>query len=149
MLGSTFQAGLCFGTLMILSCLQGCTGSSPAPAPPPLPTPGGYSAANRSDPEVIAAAEFAVADQSKLGPVLKLVSIQSASTQVVAGRNTQLYLIVDDAGVKKPAEVIVYTDLKPGSFGKRLGLAMTAVSVNWDEPLLTMAISCPGWNRLT
>ncbi len=71
-----------------------------------------YSSASVDDADVVAAAKFAVAEQSKLGPQLKLVAIESASTQVVAGTNTHLHLKVDDAGTKKLAEAIVYTDLK-------------------------------------
>jgi Cystatin domain len=73
--------------------------------------PGGFSSISISSREAIAAAEFAVSEQSKRGPTLKLSSIESAKTQVVAGTNVDLELTVLDGAVEKAARARVYNDL--------------------------------------
>ena len=73
---------------------------------------GGYSASAVDGPEVTAAAEFAVTEEAKKGAKLSLKSIKSAETQVVAGTNYKLNLVVDDGGTEKTVEVVVYRDLQ-------------------------------------
>jgi len=73
---------------------------------------GGYSKATVDDAGVIAAAEFAVAEESKKGPKINLKSITTAETQVVAGTNYKLQILVDDKGTEKTVEVVVYEDLQ-------------------------------------
>ena len=73
---------------------------------------GGYTKAPVESADVIAAAKFAIAEESKKGSVLALGSIDSAESQVVAGMNFRLRLTVNDAGTMKTAEAIVYQDLK-------------------------------------
>ena len=75
------------------------------------PIVGGYATAEVNESTVIGAAEFAVAEHSKTGPMLKLLKITKAQTQVVAGINYKLELTVEEAGESKLAEVIVYQDL--------------------------------------
>ena len=73
---------------------------------------GGYSKTTVDDAQVIAAAEFAVAEESKKGPKINLKSITTAETQVVAGTNYKLQILVDDNGTEKTVEVVVYEDLQ-------------------------------------
>ena len=76
---------------------------------------GGYSKTTVDDAQVIAAAEFAVAEESKKGPKINLKSITTAETQVVAGTNYHLRILVDDNGTEKTVEVVVYEDLQQTS----------------------------------
>jgi hypothetical protein len=73
---------------------------------------GGYSKTTVDDARMIAAAEFAVAEESKKGPKINLKSITTAETQVVAGTNYKLRILVDDNGTEKTVEVVVYEDLQ-------------------------------------
>ena len=73
---------------------------------------GGYSKASVDDANVMAAAEFAVAEESKKGTKFGLKSIYSAETQVVAGTNYKLVMIVDEGDTEKTVEVVVYEDLR-------------------------------------
>lgn len=74
--------------------------------------PGGYSPISVKDKSVIAAAKFAVLEQSKKGKPIKLSSITTAHSQVVAGMNYRLELKVEEAGVARVAIATVYQDLK-------------------------------------
>ncbi|MFL6536902.1 MAG: cystatin domain-containing protein [Chthoniobacterales bacterium] len=76
-----------------------------AMAQPPIP--GGFSAADVSDKQVIAAAEAAAGSKSAT-----LVKILQARQQVVAGMNYQLVLRVRVDGSERDAEVAVYRNLK-------------------------------------
>ena len=76
------------------------------------PLVGGYSKANADDAQVIAAAEFAVEEESKKGTKFNLKSITAAESQVVAGTNYKLRILVDDNGTEKTVEVVVYEDLQ-------------------------------------
>ena len=96
---------LCAGLLLAAGCTQSTNSNSNAPLP------GGYSTESTPSADAIAAAEFAVAEQSKTIAGLKLSSIDSVKTQVVAGRNFELVLKVVDGGIAKTARAIVYTDL--------------------------------------
>ena len=73
---------------------------------------GGYSKASVDDANVMAAAEFAVAEESKKGTKFCLKSIYSAETQVVAGTNYKLVMVVDEGDTEKTVEVVVYEDLR-------------------------------------
>ncbi len=73
---------------------------------------GGYSKAAVDDPKVTAAAEFAVTEEAKKGTKISLKSISSAETQVVAGTNYKLVIVVDEGGTEKTVEVVVYEDLQ-------------------------------------
>ena len=73
---------------------------------------GGYSKAKVDDAKVTAAAEFAVTEESKKGTKISLKSISSAETQVVAGTNYKLVMVIDEAGAEKTVEVVVYEDLQ-------------------------------------
>jgi len=73
---------------------------------------GGYSKAKVDDVKVTAAAEFAVTEESKKGTKISLKSISSAETQVVAGTNYKLVMVIDEAGAEKTVEVVVYEDLR-------------------------------------
>ena len=75
------------------------------------PVPGGYSSVGTDSKDVVDAAEFAVAEQSKTNSGLTLKSIESAKWQVVAGSNVELTLQVNDGGKTKTARAVVYTDL--------------------------------------
>ena len=60
---------------------------------------GGYRAADKDDPEVVAAAEFAVGARGEQeGSSLSLVSVERAEIQVVAGRNYRLCMGVQAEG---------------------------------------------------
>lgn len=80
------------------------------------PVAGGYAQASVRDPEVVAAARFAVREQgSKEGSIFWLDVIRSAEVQVVAGLNYKLNLIVVGIGKdNKPRYVtaVVYKNLK-------------------------------------
>ncbi len=75
--------------------------------------PGGYAAASVGDENVVAAAQFAVSEESKKGNLLTLVSVDAAETQVVAGMNYRLRLTVKDSGNSRKAEAVVYRNLEP------------------------------------
>jgi hypothetical protein len=70
------------------------------------PKVGGYSKVSVTQPEVKAAAEFAVAAQSEAK--LELVKVLRAEQQVVAGMNYKLTLSVKDDGKSKTVEAIVW-----------------------------------------
>src|SRR5690242_3261445 len=67
-----------------IALLAGC-----AAAPPPLPGPvvGGYSPANKSDPNVVAAEKLAIDEIYKRVPQRSLAETVSREQQVVAGMN--------------------------------------------------------------
>lgn len=70
--------------------------------------PGGYSPAAITDSQVLAAAKFAVTARD---PKLKLLGIERAQQQVVAGQNFRLSLKVDDGGTNRLADVVVWLKL--------------------------------------
>lgn len=76
---------------------------------------GGWTLAAVTKPEVVAAANFAVAEQAKLiqkelkkATKLSLVAIMSAEEQVVSGMNYHLTLKVKLNGKRKKAEATVW-----------------------------------------
>lgn len=70
--------------------------------------PGGFSPAPASDPEVLSAARFAVTAHD---PQLKLLSVEQAQRQVVAGMNYRLSLKVEGRGTNRVAEAVVWRKL--------------------------------------
>jgi hypothetical protein len=84
------------------------------------PIVGGYKVVATDDPDVQAAAEFAISEQKKKqgDDPLSLVSIEHAERQVVAGTNFRLCLKVkaadeDDAGEEsQDVKVVVFRNLK-------------------------------------
>lgn len=70
--------------------------------------PGGFFASQTSDPHVLAAAKFAVASRD---PQLKLLGVERAQQQVVAGANFRLTLKLEDHGTNRLAEVVVWRKL--------------------------------------
>src|SRR6266850_406107 len=80
---------------------------------------GGYKEMANDDAEVVAAAEFAVKDQGKKQEMTyKLVSVEHAEQQVVAGINYRLCLKVgyhkedDDVDTTEFVRVVVYRNLQ-------------------------------------
>jgi len=80
---------------------------------------GGYKEADKDSPEVGAAAEFAVKEQSRKQELTyKLVSIDHAESQIVAGVNYRLCLKVgyhkedDDVDTTEFVRTVVYMNLK-------------------------------------
>lgn len=83
------------------------------------PIVGGYKPANKEDSGVIEAAEHAVSERGENeGVSLKLVSVERAESQVVAGTNYRLCLKVaidgedDDSGETQDVRVIVHRSLQ-------------------------------------
>ncbi len=76
--------------------------------------PGAYAGAAVTDPEIVAAAQFAIAAQAKAlqkdAPTarLELVAIKQAERQVVAGMNYRMRLKVRHDGAEKEAEAVVW-----------------------------------------
>ena len=98
-----------------LPLLAGCSEDSvkdDAAKSPDQAIVGSYSESPVDDADVIKAAEFAVSEKSKAGVSFELKSIKSAKSQVVAGMNYQITLVVDEAGTEKTVNVVVYRDLK-------------------------------------
>ena len=102
--------------ILVAVWLMGCgpqPDSDPSPGPGPGAVPGGYAAAPVADPEVVAAAMFAVtAHAEKSKKTITLTKVVSAQQQVVAGMNYKLVLAVDVDGQPKEVEAAVYKDLK-------------------------------------
>jgi len=80
---------------------------------------GGYKEIDKADEGAAAAAEFAVKDQSEKKEIAyKLVSVEKAETQVVAGINYRLCLKVshhkqdDDTDATEFVRVVVYRNLQ-------------------------------------
>ena len=75
---------------------------------------GGFREVAKDDPEVEAAANFAVEEQGrKQDTSLKLVSIERAESQVVAGINYRLCLKVSNAhDEEEEVKAVVYKNLK-------------------------------------
>ena len=73
---------------------------------------GGYKEASVKDADVIAAANFAVGEEGrKEGTSIKLVSIERAEIQVVAGTNYRLCLKVEIDNETKDVKAVVYRNL--------------------------------------
>lgn len=83
------------------------------------PIVGGYKAIATDAPEVVSAARFAVSERErKEGSAVKLISVEGAERQTVAGANYRLCLkveITDEANnvdVTQGVKVIVFRSLK-------------------------------------
>jgi hypothetical protein len=83
------------------------------------PIVGGYKKAATDNAEVVAAAEFAVKEQTrKGGNAVRLISVEAAEGQLVQGMNYRLCLQVEiedevnNVVVTEGAKVVVYRDLK-------------------------------------
>ena len=77
------------------------------------PKPGGYSEVSKTDSEITAAAKFAVKALKKTqGGTIKLISIEQAEQQVVAGMNYKLCLLIKTKGKTQNVTTVVYKDLK-------------------------------------
>ena len=75
--------------------------------------PGGYSNVNVNEPDLKAAAEFAVAEQGRRdGTDLSLIEIVQAQKQVVAGLNYKICLRARGSGKTRTAVAVVYKDLQ-------------------------------------
>lgn len=86
--------------------LVGCVST-----PEQSPTVGGYSEVSTSDPEVNAAAQFAVSTHADdTGEVMELQHVIQAEQQVVAGMNYRLRLGVIEGGRSGTADAVVYRD---------------------------------------
>lgn len=77
------------------------------------PRPGGYTAAPADSKDVLKAARFAVEAHAKSltnGPALGLARVTSAETQVVAGTNYRLVLVVKQGKEREErrAEAVVW-----------------------------------------
>jgi hypothetical protein len=75
-------------------------------------TAGGYSEISKTDKAVVAAANFAVETQSRKGAPLKLVSIERAKRQIVAGSNYRMCLVVRQANKRREAVAVIYRNLQ-------------------------------------
>ena len=71
---------------------------------------GGYSLVDVRDSAVVACAQYAVQQQQPAGSV-RLVSIESAQRQVVAGTNTKITMIVNRGGQMEHAYATVWSKL--------------------------------------
>ena len=74
---------------------------------------GNFREAAKNDRDVIGAANFAVAEHSKMTkPAVGLVSVEKAEKQVVAGTNYRLCLTVKAGNTSAQASAIVYENLQ-------------------------------------
>ncbi|MDQ6787371.1 MAG: cystatin domain-containing protein [Acidobacteriota bacterium] len=75
---------------------------------------GNYRKISKLDDEVVAAARFAVRQEKrkKSNRGLSLVSIESAASQVVAGRNYKICMKVKINGKTQSATAVVFRNLK-------------------------------------
>jgi hypothetical protein len=105
-----------FGSRLFLFCFLLLTASFVGCARPPThhrAFAGGYSRVPVTDHDVMAAANFAVAEQARrTSTPLHLVAIVSAEQQVVAGINYRLSLIVQQSTKTQPVRAVVFRDLK-------------------------------------
>lgn len=83
------------------------------------PILGGYQETDKDSPEVQEAAEFAVGEQGrKQDATIKLVSVERAERQVVAGMNYRLCMKVEitaegeDEATTQEVKVVVYRNLQ-------------------------------------
>jgi Aspartic acid proteinase inhibitor len=75
--------------------------------------PGGYSGVNLNDPDVKAAAEFAVAEQGRRdGVALSLLDIVQGQKQVVAGLNYKICIRARSGSTTRTAVAVIYKNLQ-------------------------------------
>jgi hypothetical protein len=75
------------------------------------PMAGGYQSASVTQPDVMEAARYAVRKQKRKKSV-RLVSIERAETQIVAGMNYRLCLKVKIKGKTRTVTTVVYKNLE-------------------------------------
>ena len=98
--------GLVFGSAAAAGAWQG-------------PVVGGYKQVAADAPEVVSAARFAVAAQTrKVGNEIRLLSVETAERQTVAGVNYRLCLKIEEADtqnnvdVTETVRVVIFKSLK-------------------------------------
>lgn len=100
-------------TVVIMAALNIVSGNQSSVFAQQRPIVGGYADASNSDPEVMAAARFAIkTERQKLHARIALLSIKHAEVQVVAGLNYRLCLRVKIKGRTRNVNVVVYKNLK-------------------------------------
>jgi TRAP-type C4-dicarboxylate transport system substrate-binding protein len=96
--------------LFLAVCLIGLSAQSAA-----AQVTGGYGPVAKSDPQVRAAAKFAIAAECKRTKrTITLISTSKAAQQVVAGMNYKVCLKVRDGGQVRTATAVVYRTLQGG-----------------------------------
>ena len=85
-----------------------CLATAACDQPQPMRAPGSFGPVSTTDPNVLAAAKFAVAEHDAK---LTFQTLDQAAYQVVAGANYRLTLRVLDAGKSRPAEAVVWHKL--------------------------------------
>jgi hypothetical protein len=92
---------------VLLTAFAGVSAAQQAPAV------GTYQEVSKDDPEVVAAARFAVAEENRRERArVSLVSVNRAERQVVAGFNYRLRLSVMAGGARREVSAVVYRNLK-------------------------------------
>ena len=98
---------------LLLAAAGAAFESSRAGAAGQGPVVGGYRAVRVDDPEVAAAARFAVAARAKSEDVtIDLNSVVAAERQTVAGANYRLCLEVEADGVTQNVKAVVFKSLQ-------------------------------------
>jgi hypothetical protein len=99
--------------IIILSALVLLTGIEAVSSAQQGPVVGSYQERPKDDPEVVAAARFAVGEEGRReGAPVSLVAINRAERQVVAGFNYRLRLSVKSKGEIRDVSAVVYQNLK-------------------------------------
>src|SRR5437763_8111848 len=99
--------------LALLSAFALLTGVAVVSSARQAPAVGAYQERSKDDPDVVAAARFAVAEEGRReGARVSLVSINRAERQLVAGFNYRLRLSVKTRGEVREASAVVYRNLK-------------------------------------
>ena len=99
--------------LILLSALVLAGARPAAHAAQDQPLAGGYQEHSVTDPDVLAAARFAVREATlREGRRVTLLGVRRAETQVVAGFNYRLTLSVRSGGREGEARAVVYRSLK-------------------------------------
>ncbi len=103
--------------IAVFGVIFGCAANTFAQ--PEIPIVGGYKKVEATDREVIAAANFAVKAQAKKQKAkIRLVAVNNAARQVVAGTNYQICLNVETTDrknktvVPQSVQAIVYKNIK-------------------------------------
>ena len=106
--------------IAVFGVIFGCAANTFAQTDaPPIKVVGGFSEVATTDKEVVAAANFAVKTQAKKQKAnIKIIAVNYATRQVVAGMNYQVCMNVETTDRKKKTAVpqsvqaIVYKNLK-------------------------------------
>lgn len=96
----------------LVAAATACVAFCLAPVIGQAQTAGDYGEISKTDKTVVAAANFAVRAQSRKGATLKLVSIERAKRQIVAGSNYQMCLVVKRANKRQEAVAVIYRNLQ-------------------------------------